>query len=97
MPTYTELLLQKRALDQEIAAAREIERPATLELIFAAIDRFGFTPDEIFRQKLIHVDGRTGPLAPLFRDPATGKTWSGRGKRPGWITDENEDRLRIPK
>jgi DNA-binding protein H-NS len=26
-------------------------------------------------------------LAPKYRNPETGKTWSGRGKRPQWIQD----------
>lgn len=35
--------------------------------------------------------GRGKPAArktsspPKYRDPATGKTWTGRGKRPGWF------------
>ena len=34
---------------------------------------------------------------PKYRDPATGKTWSGKGKRPRWFTNgqaeliENQD------
>lgn len=26
-------------------------------------------------------------VAPKYRDPATGATWTGRGKRPRWIAD----------
>lgn len=25
------------------------------------------------------------PSVPKYQDPATGKTWSGKGKRPGWF------------
>ncbi len=28
---------------------------------------------------------------PKYRDPATGKTWSGRGKRPNWFDSERAD------
>lgn len=28
------------------------------------------------------------PSAPKYRDPATGKTWSGKGKRPGWFDSD---------
>ena len=27
-------------------------------------------------------------VAPKYRDPATGKTWTGRGKTPGWMSSE---------
>lgn len=28
------------------------------------------------------------PVAAKYRDPATGATWSGRGRLPHWLTDE---------
>lgn len=34
------------------------------------------------------------PSVPKYRDPETGKTWSGKGKRPGWFdADRAEDFL----
>ncbi|MEL7042518.1 MAG: H-NS histone family protein [Pseudomonadota bacterium] len=30
---------------------------------------------------------KSGKLAPKFRDPVTGKTWSGRGMVPVWLRD----------
>jgi len=32
--------------------------------------------------------GRT--LEPKYKDPATGKTWSGRGKKPAWVIGDKE-------
>lgn len=29
--------------------------------------------------------GARGKVPPKYRDPATGKTWSGRGKEPTWL------------
>ena len=29
--------------------------------------------------------GTGGKVAPKYRDPATGQTWTGRGKAPKWI------------
>jgi DNA-binding protein H-NS len=28
-----------------------------------------------------------GSVPPKYRDPATGKTWTGRGRAPKWITE----------
>ncbi|GEM_PF-3087121 len=33
---------------------------------------------------------------PKYRDLATGKTWSGRGKRPKWFDSERADDFLIP-
>src|ERR1700760_4592354 len=30
--------------------------------------------------------GTRGPVAPKYRDPETGATWSGRGLKPRWLT-----------
>lgn len=32
---------------------------------------------------------------PKYRDPATGKTWSGRGKRPNWFDADRADAFLI--
>ena len=38
---------------------------------------------------------RKEPLSAKYRDPASGKTWSGRGKRPGWFDSERIHELRF--
>lgn len=35
------------------------------------------------------------PLAPKYRNPASGETWSGRGKAPKWIDPKNKDKYLI--
>lgn len=35
------------------------------------------------------------PTPPKYRDPATGETWSGRGRPPGWILEQDRDELLI--
>ena len=32
----------------------------------------------------------TSKAAPKYRDPRTGKTWSGRGRTPIWLRDQEE-------
>jgi DNA-binding protein H-NS len=33
--------------------------------------------------------------APKYRDPATGATWTGRGKPPNWINGKDRDSMLI--
>jgi DNA-binding protein H-NS len=94
MTTYRELLAQKKALDEQIAEAEKVDRADALDRIRASVADFGFTVDEIFGKRA-KTDGRKGPQAPKFRDPATGNTWSGRGRQPQWLTDENMEQFRI--
>jgi DNA-binding protein H-NS len=35
------------------------------------------------------------PSQPKYRDPATGATWSGRGRAPGWIQGKKRERFLI--
>jgi DNA-binding protein H-NS len=34
-------------------------------------------------------------LPPKFRDPDSGKTWTGRGMRPNWMNGADPERFRI--
>lgn len=35
------------------------------------------------------------PVPPKYRDPSSGKTWTGRGKPPVWIAGKNRDQFLI--
>lgn len=37
------------------------------------------------------------PSIPKYQDPTTGKTWSGKGKRPGWFDPDRADYFLIQK
>lgn len=40
-------------------------------------------------------DGRRGKVAPKYRDPDTGATWTGRGIAPKWIAGKDRERYLI--
>ncbi|WP_322104219.1 H-NS family nucleoid-associated regulatory protein [Paraburkholderia sp. J41] len=48
MATYRELLAQKRALDERIEALRAEAAQQALASVRAAIEEFGFTPEDLF-------------------------------------------------
>ena len=39
--------------------------------------------------------GNEDKVAAKFRDPETGKTWSGRGREPTWIKGKNREEFKI--
>ena len=64
---------------------REEQRQAALEAFQNIAGEYGLTPEEVLGVR------RRQPraaVAPQYRDPETDKTWSGRGRRPAWVTEE---------
>ena len=39
--------------------------------------------------------GNGDKVAAKFRDPETGKTWSGRGREPTWIKGKNREEFKV--
>lgn len=85
MATYLELKAQAEALAQQAEEARLAELGAIIASIRKQIAEYGITPDQIFGRRRATASGERAPVAPKYRDPKTGATWSGRGKAPQWI------------
>ncbi len=88
MTTYKELLAQREALNAQIAKAGKVERKEALQQVLAIVGLFEFTPNQVF------TSAKVGPrpvkaVAPEYRNPETGATWSGRGVAPTWIADKD--------
>lgn len=90
-----DLLQQREALEKAIADARQNEISAAVAKVRELIAEYGLTAQDVF-------PGRTGraagtksasKVAAKYRDPATGQTWTGRGKAPKWI--DGKDRAQF--
>jgi DNA-binding protein H-NS len=105
---YRQLLEQQRKLAKEVEAARIAEARQAIATVKKLIREFDLRPEDIgmvavqqiatkktpasaktFKPK--HANSR--PTEPKYRDPATGTTWSGRGKQPRWIVGNRDDYL----
>ncbi len=93
--SYKDLLAQREALEQQIAAARKTEVADAVQKIKGLIEAFGLTQDDVFPATKQKQKRETGSVAPKYRDPATGQTWSGRGKPPNWIKDQDRSKFEI--
>ncbi len=74
---------------------REEQRQAALEAFQSIAGEYGMTPEEVLgvrrrrpRAASAAPKKRRAPAKIKYRDPETGKTWSGRGRRPAWVTEE---------
>ncbi|MCP3713393.1 H-NS histone family protein [Paraburkholderia sp. CNPSo 3274] len=96
MATYSELKAQIAELESQAAAVRQEEFEAVLADIRVKVAVFGYTPRDIFGRRRGRPRRSAGPSPAKYRDPASGATWSGRGRAPNWIKDvRNRDRFLI--
>lgn len=93
--SYKDLLAQREALEQQIAAARKTEVADAVQKIKGLIEAFGLTQDDVFPAAKQKPKREAGSVAPKYRDPTTGQTWSGRGKPPNWIKDQDRSQFEI--
>ncbi|WP_306453736.1 MULTISPECIES: H-NS histone family protein [unclassified Burkholderia] len=84
---YLALIAQREALDAQINAAREAEREAAIGQIKALMKEFDLSILDL-QEKGHKRNSRRMSTVPKYRDPATGKTWSGRGRQPAWLGND---------
>lgn len=96
MATYLELKAQAEALAQQAEQARLVELDRIITTIREQIAEYDITPEQLFGRRRAVTSSTRAPIAPKYRDPKTGATWSGRGRTPQWIASaKNRDRFLI--
>jgi DNA-binding protein H-NS len=91
MSTLQDLIAQKAALEQQIAEVRQSELAAAISQVRALVSEHGLTIADVFPSgKAKPAPKKTSKVAPKYRDPATGNTWSGRGLPPKWLQGKNK-------
>ena len=100
MTTYKELLKQREALDQQISEARRRELSDAVSRVRSLVAEFGLTAQDVFPAgrgagKATRSSTAGTKVAPKYRNPATGETWTGRGKAPKWIQNESREKFAI--
>ena len=98
MTNLESLIAQKADIDKQIANLRNQGRLDAIEKARALVTEFGLTPEEVFggaRKKPGKGSLAGTKVAAKYRDPETGKTWTGRGLAPKWITGKDRDAFLI--
>lgn len=82
--TLAELLAERELLDRKINELKDKQKKEHINYIVALVKEFNLEPSEIFNNM---TKAKTKVITPLqkYKDPSTGKTWSGRGRAPGWM------------
>jgi DNA-binding protein H-NS len=92
MSSYQNLLAQKVALEKQQAElekqlqdARRAERSGVINQIKSLMAEHGLSMADL-GGKVAGKSANAGrKVAPKYRNPATGETWTGRGLQPKWV------------
>lgn len=94
MESLEQLLEKQKDLNSKIAALRSQQKKEALAEIVSIVEKYEFTPEEVVAVlgKRHSTSRRKGSVVPpKYRDPATGATWTGRGKPPAWIAGKDRE------
>ena len=88
MADLQSLLREKQELEQRIAAVQREERGLAISKIRELMAQYGLTVEDL--GKSMAAPNRPAvnkgvKVAPKYRDPETGDSWSGRGLKPKWL------------
>ena len=86
--SYKELLAQIEKLKLEAEAARVAERDAAIAEIRKLMADKGVTVDDLRGAGVRRSRQAVAPVMDKYKHPATGETWSGRGRAPRWLVTE---------
>ena len=86
-----DLLAQREALEARITELQAAEHSEAIAKVRTLIDEYGLTQEDIFPSSARKTPKTSSAkVAAKYRDPASGKEWSGRGLAPKWITGRNK-------
>ena len=93
MASYKEIQAQIAQLQQRAAEQRDRELAHAVEEIRDLMQEYGISFEDL---QSVRKKGAAKKSAPVqFRNAETGKTWSGRGRLPNWLSGQNRERFRV--
>ncbi len=92
--SYSDLIAQRNEIDAKLSQIQLAEKQKAIAEIknLIAVHRISATDLHPLRR---NKDRRYAPVQPKFKDPASGNTWSGRGKTPRWLTGKDKEHFRL--
>ena len=85
-----DLIQQREELDRQIEEIKTQQRSKVIEEVRSLVLLHGLTEKDIFTSKTLKFK-----TVVKYRDPTTGKTWTGRGRNPTWFDSSRESEFLI--
>lgn len=97
MSSYKDLLKQREELEKKIQDARQRELTEAVAKVRDLIAEHGLTAADVFPPSRSSRGSNSAgaKVAPKYKNPETGETWTGRGKAPKWIQDQDRSKFEI--
>ncbi len=99
MSNINELIAQREAIDKQIKELQSTQRAEAVAEIKALIAKFELTKADVFGASTAATkksSGKKTAVKAKYRDPVSGKVWSGRGIAPKWMGSEGKTKFLIP-
>jgi DNA-binding protein H-NS len=90
MATYHDLKAKISKLEEQARALLKKESAGVITKIRGLMSEYGLTVQDLglgITNMGKKMSAMKHPLPPKYKDPISGKTWSGKGKAPGWIVE----------
>jgi DNA-binding protein H-NS len=90
MATYQEIKIKISKLEDQARALLKKESAGVITKIRDLMSEYGLTVQDLglgITNMGKKMSAMKQPLPPKYQDPVSGKTWSGKGKAPGWIVE----------
>ena len=97
MSSYQDLLKQREELEKKIQDVRQRELTDAVAKVRALVEEYGLSTSDIFPTSRSTRSSATAgaKVAAKYKNPQTGETWTGRGKAPKWIQDQDRSQFEI--
>ncbi|CAB5709332.1 H-NS histone family [Delftia tsuruhatensis] len=90
---YKTLLQQRAEIEAKIAEVLKVEKGTAIAQVRELVRQYELTQEDLFGAGKRKASGSVGVAK--YRDPATGATWTGRGKPPNWINGKDRTAFEI--
>jgi DNA-binding protein H-NS len=85
MPSYQDYQKQIAELQALAEKARQVELAEARSQIGALMKSHGLSRSDVLSAEKKTTVVKKGTVQAKYRDPETGKTWTGRGREPLWL------------
>lgn len=96
MQSYKQLQDQIKQLQKQADDLRKKELSDAINKIKSIMNEYNITINDLgLSSRKKRTAKKTRVIKPLYKDPVSGKTWSGRGRSPVWFDNKNKDKFLI--
>lgn len=89
MTSLAEIEEQIKKLQAEAEKIKNEQVSAAIDQIKELMSKHGITVEDL--QSFTKKARKKSPLKVKYRDPISGKEWTGRGRSPKWLEGKNKD------